>query len=220
MNRNKVAAVIPAFNEAETIREVINAVKQSELIDEVIVVSDGSNDETAAIARSCGITVYDLETNVGKGWAMLYAVKRTDADIIIFLDADLIGLESSHVDKILRPVLNEEKEMVVGIRDLGKIYAMLYRFLPLTSGQRAIRKHILTKIHPQFIKGFTVEFSMNYYCRLNNLSVGVIFLSGVTIRKKIHKVDFFRALCQYISMIFEILKCAVLIRLSKNFLTD
>lgn len=220
MKKYKVAAVVPAFNEAGTIRDVINAVKQSELVDEIIVVSDGSSDETAAIARSCGVTVYDLETNVGKGWAMLYAVKRTDADVIIFLDADLIGLESSHVDKILGPVLNGEKEVVVGIRDLGKTYAILHRFLPLTSGQRAIRRHILTKIPPQFIKGFMVEFSMNYYCRLNNLSVGVIFLSGVTIRKKMHKVNFFRALYQYTSMVFEILKCAVLIRLSKNFLTD
>src|SRR5690606_29191289 len=76
--RLRVAAVIPAYNEEATIGAVIDAVRQVPGIDEVIVVSDGSDDGTAEVARRHGAFVVELDANVGKGGALKAGVQRAD----------------------------------------------------------------------------------------------------------------------------------------------
>ena len=116
-----VIAIIPALNEATTIKSIIKVVKKNKLIDRILVVSDGSTDDTATIARKCGVDVIELKENVGKGGAMSIGVKQSHEDIILFLDADLIGLTSKHITDLLKPVLNNEASMSVGIFSNGRV---------------------------------------------------------------------------------------------------
>src|SRR5690554_3571821 len=99
------AAIVPAYNEEKTIGNVVRVLLSSPHIGQVIVVSDGSQDNTAAIAANLGALVVNLPENVGKGGAMLAGIKQTDAKYIIFLDADLIGLGQNHVEKMVAPIL-------------------------------------------------------------------------------------------------------------------
>src|SRR6185437_14635373 len=96
---------LPAYNEAERIGNVIRPVLRAPSIEEVIVVNDGSTDSTAEVARAFhGVRVVDLPRNMGKGGAMAAGVAATDADILVFLDADLVGLRVEHIEALVEPV--------------------------------------------------------------------------------------------------------------------
>ena len=95
----RIAAIIPAYNEEKTIGDVLSVVTECKQIDQVIVVSDGSTDDTVKIARQFGgVEVVELMENRGKGGAMKAGLEHTRAGIILFLDADLIGLTGDHID--------------------------------------------------------------------------------------------------------------------------
>ena len=113
----KIAAIIPAYNEEKSISEVVRAAKNNNNIDEVIVVDDGSSDATAAIAQDSGARVIKMRDNQGKGEALKRGVYATNADILLFLDADLVGLVSKHLSMLLEPVIKGEADMTVGAID-------------------------------------------------------------------------------------------------------
>lgn len=214
MSISLVAAIVPAFNEEETIGPVVAALKASPLLSEVIVVSDGSTDQTAQVARRYGATVYDLQRNGGKGNAMLHGVAHTDAPILLFIDADLRGLNATHIEQLIEPLIHGARVMNVGLRDRGRFFFPLYRFLPLVSGERAIKRNIVEAIPSRFMQGFMVESALNYYCRSRRLPYGSVPLKGLTIRRKYEKVGWGRALKQYTDAIAEGLKAAVVLRVA------
>src|ERR1700734_28150 len=108
MPRKEVAVIIPAYNEELRIMTVLLAARASKLTTEIIVVDDGSQDNTADVARSVeGIRVICLRTNCGKGGAMVKGVQSTRAPILAFVDANLAGLKGSHIDDIIRPLLHD-----------------------------------------------------------------------------------------------------------------
>ncbi|HSU83462.1 MAG TPA: glycosyltransferase family 2 protein, partial [Thermoanaerobaculia bacterium] len=88
----RVAAIVPAYNEGATLREVLSVLKATPSIDEVLVVSDGSTDDTVEIARSLGLRTIHLRQNQGKGRAMEIGVAHTDAEVLLFVDADILNL--------------------------------------------------------------------------------------------------------------------------------
>lgn len=209
---NGVAAIVPAFNEAPTIAEVVAVLRSSPQINEVIVVSDGSTDGTATVARAAGATVYDLERKSGKGNAMLHALAHTDAAVILFCDADLRGFTVDHVDQLLEPVLNGGRVMNVGLRDKGPLLNRLTRVLPFLGGERALRRRVIEDIPSQYLSGFMVESALNYYCRSRHLPYGGVFLPGLSIRRKYEKVGWKEGLRQYRKMIYQVVKAMIVVR--------
>lgn len=212
MAKTRIAAIIPAYNEAKTVGAVVRAAKTSDLLDEVIVVSDGSTDRTASVAKKAGAKVLELKLNRGKGGAMAYGVSQTKADIILFLDADLYGLTAGHIKRLLEPVIRGKMAMSVGIRDRGKAVAGIAPFLPLIGGERAMQKFIFERVSKRFLRGFMVEEALNFYCRSRRLPYGTVFLPGLTMRKKMQKVGFWRGFWQYIKMSREVIKAIVVVR--------
>ncbi len=214
MSKQKVAAIVPAYNEEKTIAHVIDVICSCSLVDEVIVVSDGSKDRTAAVARHTGATTFQLEMNRGKGGAMLYGVEQTDASVLVFLDADLIGLTKEHVEQLVLPVLNGINVMHVGVIDRGPFVTRLMHVLPLISGQRAMKRSVIESVPPRFLQGFMIEPALNYACRSKKWRIGISDLAGLDIRRKFQKVRPVKAVIQYLRMSAQILSSILIVRIA------
>lgn len=106
-----VTAVIPALNEAQTIRSVIQLVKKHPLVKEIIVVDDKSMDETVAEARKENVRVI-TSPMLGKGGSMREGMMVAQYGIIVYLDADIDNYPADLLDKMLTPVLQDEADFV------------------------------------------------------------------------------------------------------------
>jgi len=211
----RVAAIIPAYNEEKTVGSVVEAVRMSPYVDEVIVVSDGSVDRTHELAEAAGARVLHLPKKGGKGEAMLHGVAHTDAPIILFLDADLVGLVPDHLERIVLPVISGSRAMNVGLRDRGWLVNRLMPHLPLIGGERAMSRQVVEGVPPEFIRGFMVESALNYYCRSRGLTYGTVPLPGLTIRRKIDKVGWSQGLKQYARMFAQVGLAMLAVRVAR-----
>lgn len=111
----KIAAIIPAFNEQSRIAEVISGVSQ--FVDEIVVVDDGSRDDTALIARKSGAKVVSLPENRGYVAALKAGFEAADSDVVVTLDADG-EFSPGYIPLLVAPVLAGEAEMTQGHRDI------------------------------------------------------------------------------------------------------
>jgi glycosyltransferase involved in cell wall biosynthesis len=178
----RTAIIIPAFNEASRITSVLRAIRKASQVDEIIVVSDGSTDNTVEIAKKVeGVTVIDLKKNVGKGGAMVAGVNATKAETIMFIDADLAGLEAKHVDMILLPVINGNCDMCVGVFRGGKIGSnAAMAVTPFLSGQRAMKRELFESIPYLGELRYGVEVAITDAARKRKAVVKRVVLQGVS----------------------------------------
>ncbi len=204
----KISAIIPAYNEAHTIGEVVDVLSHIKKIDEIIVVSDGSEDDTASIAKLRGAKVIELTTNIGKGGAMKAGLEGCSGDVVLFLDADLIGLTEGHIKDLLNPVIREEYEMTIGIFDGGRFSTDLAQWIsPFLSGQRAVRKEMLANLCNMEISKFGIEVVLTNYVKKNNIPYKKVFLQQMSHVMKEEKLGLIKGLQARIKMYWEILKC-------------
>ncbi|MFH1142538.1 MAG: glycosyltransferase family 2 protein [Candidatus Uhrbacteria bacterium] len=212
MPQPSVAAIVPAHNEEQTLGLVLRALKNAPSVNEIVVVSDASVDATAEIARAAGTIVVELEEQHGKGGAMLAGLEQTEAEIIAFFDADLVGLTPEHVERIVLPVVSGSKAMNVGLRDRGQLITSIGAKLPLISGERAMRRSIISNIPERYMKGFMIESAFNYFCRSHGLVYGSVKMPGLTIVRKYEKVGWTQAIGQYLRMFYQIGKAMFWVR--------
>lgn len=211
-----VAAIVAAYNEELTIGPIIETLVASNLFRDVIVISDGSSDKTAEIARSAGASlVHQFPWKHGKGAAMMHGVSHTDAPILFFLDADLKGLTTDHLRRILEPVITGKLAMCVGIRDRGPLAMKIAAHLPLIGGERAMARSVFENIPDKYLQGFMVEGALNYSCRSHHLKYGTVELPGLKIRRKMEKVGFWKGLQEYIHMGYQIWKAVLIVRIAR-----
>ncbi|MDP6671050.1 MAG: glycosyltransferase family 2 protein [archaeon] len=138
---HKAFVVVPAYNEAETIAETVrklNIVKKSGVIQGFVVVSDGSKDKTAQIARKAGAEVIEYRYNFGKARAFVTGAKRAKANgatIVVTLDAELRNITIGRVRQLIKPIVTTKNlDMVIGtVGTVSKRETQNY------SGQRAVR---------------------------------------------------------------------------------
>src|SRR5579875_2763601 len=117
----RVAVCVPARDEARTIGSLIEAAvlghlgpHGSGLVDELVVVDDGSADATAAIARAAGATVVNRRPGGDKGAAMAAGLEASRGDVVVFLDADVENADSAYVPQLVGPLLTERAVLVKG----------------------------------------------------------------------------------------------------------
>lgn len=202
----KVAAVLPAYNERERISRVLEAVKCARMIDEIVVVSDGSTDGTYELAASDpDVKAVRLQTNQGKGSAMREGALSTDAEVVLFLDADLIGLDGGMVDSLVAPVAEDRADMAIGIFRDGRGATDLAQFIaPYISGQRAMRRDVFLAI-PQLDKVRSgVESAITKHFRARRLRVERVSLPGCTHTMKEEKLGFVRGFASRMKMYYDI----------------
>ncbi|MFZ2804439.1 MAG: glycosyltransferase family 2 protein [Patescibacteria group bacterium] len=211
-----VSAIVAAYNEEPTIGPIVKTLVDSKLFRDVIVISDGSTDRTADIARENGASlVHQFPWKHGKGAAMMHGVAHTDAPVLFFLDADLKGLTVEHLKKVLEPVMEGKLAMCVAIRDRGPLAMKIAAHLPLIGGERAMQRKVFEDIPDKYLQGFMVEGALNYYCRSHHLPYGTVELPGLHIRRKMQKVGFWKGLIEYIHMAYQVWKAIIIVRIAK-----
>lgn len=202
----KFAAVIPAYNEEKTIADVVKVLVASPKIDQVIVVSDGSRDNTASVAARMGAIVVNLPQNRGKGGAMLAGIKQTDADYILFLDADLIGLKQGHIESMLEPVISGKAQVTLGIFKKGRVTTDLaQKFAPYLSGQRVIKASLLRDIEGMDISRFGVELALTRFVEENDIAYETVELRDLSHVMKEEKLGFWKGFRARLKMYREII---------------
>lgn len=122
MNQRKIIILIPAYNEEKSIKDVIEKTKKNISEADILVINDGSKDQTAQKASEAGAIVVELPFNLGIGGAMqtgyLYA-KQNNYDIAIQCDGD--GQHDPvYIRNIIEPIIQDNADMVVGSRYLQK----------------------------------------------------------------------------------------------------
>lgn len=206
----KVAAIIPTLNEEENIPRVIEPLKRSRFINEIIVVDDGSSDGTAQTARECGVRVVEHGINKGKGIAMETGMRATSAEILFFADADLLQFKPEHADALIDPVIQGDAGMAVGLRDRGAFLTwLLPAVAPVLGGERAIRRDIFSKLSGKAASNFGIETVMNAYCRKHRISVRYIPMRGVTQVIKERKYGFWKGFKARIKMFWQVLRAEI-----------
>ncbi len=207
-----VVALITALNEAQTIGPVIDAVRSAKLVTRVQVIDDASEDDTAAIAAARpDVRVIRLTERLTLGATLLSHLEHVEEPdaIVFFCDADLIGLTPQHVDAIIRPVLDGEVGMSVGLKDKKGGPAMRYlteKALPkidfLIGGDRAMYREIAdAMVGAPLTTGYGLVIIENRYCRKHGIPVKVVFMHDCDHRQKFSKWSLSHALKGMIHLI-------------------
>lgn len=209
----KITAIVPAYNEALNISGVLFPLQEARVLgvlDDILVVCDGCTDTTAEIARGYGAKVLELNPNRGKGGAMLAGAKATDADILVFIDADLIGLTPKHVAELVEPVKSEKAQMSMGIFDGGrKATDAAQQVAPFLTGQRAICKKHFLEIPDIDDSRYGVEIAMTKYSRKNRWRVERVSWSNMSQVMKEEKLGVLEGLKVRVKMYWDIIKASV-----------
>jgi glycosyltransferase involved in cell wall biosynthesis len=179
MTEAKVSVVIPAFNESGTIADLIRRIQQQYPDFEIVVIDDGSADDTSAVAAAGGARVFRHPYNIGNGAAIKSGIRAATGEFLVFMDADGQH-DPEDIDRMLAYL--PEFDMVVGARGRGsqasvgrsignKIYNWLgsyvskFQIQDLTSGFRAVKAEVA--------RGF-IHLLPNTYSYPTTITLGVL----------------------------------------------
>jgi glycosyltransferase involved in cell wall biosynthesis len=186
MGSASVSVIIPVFNEAENIGQIIREIASIYPDYEIIVVNDGSTDETVKVAKEAGAIVYSHPYNIGNGAAVKSGIRIASGEILVFMDGD--GQHSPEDIKALVAHL-PDYDMVVGQRGKGHhaswsralgnriynrfaSYVAKFPVMDLTSGFRAIKADLARNL---------VYLLPNTYSYPTTMTLGVL-RSGKSVR--------------------------------------
>lgn len=117
----RIVAIIPAYNEAENIRRVINEIKDYQPDIKIVIVNDCSTDDTESVTMQSGETVLNLPYNLGIGGAVQTGLKYArdnGYDIAVQVDGDGQHI-ASEIEKLIAPIAEDRADVVIGSRFLG-----------------------------------------------------------------------------------------------------
>ncbi|KKR05986.1 MAG: Glycosyl transferase family 2 [candidate division WS6 bacterium GW2011_GWF2_39_15] len=165
----KISCIIPAYNEGETVENVLKIISSYSPFSEIILVNDGSKDQTRDIFMKYEteypkIRVISNETNNGKTNAIIKGVANSKGQLLVFIDADLLTLTHDHLDRLITPVLKGEIDMAILSKESDDISPIGWsNFIvsrPL-GGERAIWKKDFEKIHFDGDERYGLEVMLN-----------------------------------------------------------
>jgi glycosyltransferase involved in cell wall biosynthesis len=179
---------------------VVAAARRALLVDEVVVVDNGSTDGTACAAAQAGARVV-TEPVPGKGEAMRAGVSATGAEVVVFLDADLVGLRPDHVDALV-DALYDGAGMACGLFDRGRLLNPVFvHVLPTLTGERALRRELFEALTPDFVHGYRIEAGLNSLAKDRGLPVVRFVCPGLWHRPKEKKLGPVRGFVAKVSML-------------------
>jgi len=184
-----VSCIIPVYNEASTVQDVVLTVLQSTDIDEVIVVNDGSTDSTARVLAELHhkkLFIVSLENNRGKAQAVQEGLKHAHGDILCLLDADLLGLTTQDINNLLAPVMHAPNSVTFAFLGNAPRIARVLG-INIVSGQRAFPRKFADMLFRKNIHGYLLEIALNDIFLREHATISTVRWDGVRHRKKIEK---------------------------------
>jgi glucosyl-3-phosphoglycerate synthase len=185
-----VSVIIPALNEEKTIRQVINLVSNSPVVDEILVIDDKSFDNTIKQSRLPKVRIYTSPL-IGKGASMRDGMLLAKNEVIVFVDADILTYPPNIIELLSGPILNEEADFVKSCFDrqagrvtelvakplLSILFPELARFSQPLSGMIGAKKSWLKKIDFENDYGVDIGILLDIHAmgaRIKEVKIGYI----------------------------------------------
>jgi len=147
----------------------------------VLVVDDGSSDATVQSARAAGAEVLSLAGNRGKGGAVFAGAAQLGTDVVVLLDADLLGLTPQHLWALAEPVLSGDAEMTRGVFSGGRWRTTAaQRLTPQLNGQRGVVRGRLLEVEGLAGSRYGLEVAITEHARRAGWRVADVPLPGVS----------------------------------------
>jgi len=219
----KISLIIPAYNEEKNIGRVLDVVVKLDFIDQIIVVDDASSDNTLKILNKYdNLQIIRHQNNQGKGGAIVSGMKKAEHDLLLFLDADLVGLKAEHLLELLSPIIFTKKaDLVLGVFDLSKLKAtnLANRIVPAISGQKAIWKKSMPRISE--LKNSKYGVDIIIFQNVPKRRREVVLLERLSqITKENKERDFLKATKKRVNMYLDIYKSFSSLEKAKKELKD
>lgn len=148
----RISVIIPAYNEMNSIADVVRSCRH--YCDEVIVVDDGSADETSKVSRAAGAGVLRNEVNLGIVRATEIGLRNASGEVVVTLDADGQH-DPSEIPRIVRPIILGDADLVLGTRAeipslteqlIARLVSLRVECQDVGTGYRAFRKNLAQQI--------------------------------------------------------------------------
>lgn len=198
----RVTAIVPAFNEEKKILGVLHSLLKSSSIDEIIVVNDGSTDRTSEIVNSFPqIKLIINRKNSGKGYSIARGIEKAKGEIILFVDADIYGLNQSLIDSLISPLQKGECDFTIGYRSSRMEKSV---GVPLGGERAYFKKDLMPHIKKIESKAYgALELYLNYFFK--NKKRKIINLKGVYSAPKHKKYSYALATKLYVHETYKVL---------------
>ncbi len=208
----EIEAIVPAYNEGSTVATVVQVIATHPQIKKVIVVDDGSSDNTAKNIKD--LIIQDSfqnkvqlikQKNSGKTKAVEVGFKSTTSPVILMLDSDLVGLTHEHISVLIAPVMEGEAVMTIGLFKSGRfITDLAHKTNPNLSGQRTMTRECLDAVDWQKTKDFGLESHLTDLIKTKKWKIKWVDLKGMTHRMKTEKRGFWKGWKSRFQMYWQI----------------
>ncbi len=175
MTSHSFTCLIPAYNEAARIGAVLDVVVGHALLDAVIVIDDGSTDDTHAIAQSKGAQVIRTPGNLGKTKALALGLQTVQTSHIVLIDADLTGLTAAALSALIDPVLQGNASATISLRgNAPRTWRLIG--IDYISGERVIPQALLADQQDRLggLPRFGFEVFLNRLLIARNAPIAIV----------------------------------------------
>lgn len=216
----RVSCIVPAYNEAARIGRVLTVLSAHPLIDEVIVIDDGSADGTAAVAESyAGVTTLALSSNGGKSAALCAGLACAKGNFILLIDADLEGLDETALSALILPVLEGRADLSMSLRrNAPRLWHLIG--IDYITGERCLRRSILSERMAEIaaLPRFGFEVWLNSVCLAARTRIAIVPWDEVDSPSKARKRGMFEGIAADIRMMSDLFAFATPARLGRQIL--
>lgn len=204
----KISCIVPTYNEEARIANVLRAISDHPLVDEVIVVDDGSKDKTKeAVSRFSNIKFILHAENRGKSAAICTGMKAAQGKFLLFLDADLVGLTPKNINDLVMPILENRADVSISLRkNAPKLWHRIG--MDYISGERVFRKSLLEGHIEDILKlpKFGLEVFFNRWIIKNKCRISIVRWPNVDSPFKYKKYGWYKGIMGDIKMMLDIFR--------------
>lgn len=215
--KQKISCIVPVYNEGKRVAAVLKALIGHPLLDEVIVVNDGSTDDSEKVLKKIkGINLISYAKNKGKSHAVMTGMKKAKNDLLLMIDSDLVGLTAKDISSLVAPVLEGKADVAMTIRknsfDIFKKMG-----LDFVSGERIFsRKTIPSLSAIGKLTCFGLESHLNNLIVKNAMRLAIVNWKNVITPRKSVKFGYFEGTKRDLKMVMEIINYLGLVGVYKQ----
>jgi len=203
----KISCVICAYNEASRIRTILSAVIDHPLLAEVIVVNDGSTDETHNLLASYGdkLKLISYPQNKGKTHALTLGIGAATGDLLMLLDADLIGVTPANITALAEPVLTGKSDVSMSMRT-NSLWVYRTVGIDFVSGERVFPRALIADKIPHMLRlpRFGCESFINRQIMNEQLTLTVVRWDNVFNVRMYEKIGWRRGFQAEAGMVIDV----------------